>query len=133
MTMEEIEYRTPNGLHDACLLAQSIDYKERTLTFSINFFVGEGESVYKRGTLTIHNLEYCVMEAPEAKNPMGRTSPFYGFPTGADEIQRCGLPDVPSGTFRHSLYMHDWTSFIHFAGTDAEVVPTDLIVRDKSV
>jgi hypothetical protein len=135
MTMEEVEYRTPNGLHDAYLLGLSTDYKAGTLTLDLEWFVGlstdlpEARPEYKPGQLVISGLRYCVIESPE-KGDGTAPDQINGFATGGDEIQRCHLPDVDDGIFRHTIYLGYWTSFIHFAGANAEVFPPSLIVRE---
>ena len=134
--MEEIEHLMPNGLHDAYLLGISTDYKQRTLRLELNWLVGSSAEEthgqrfhYQPGSLLIHGLRYCVVEAP-LHGDGAEPDQINGFETGRDEIERCNLPDVNEDVFRHSLYVGYWTSFIHFAGTSAEVIPAGLIVRE---
>jgi hypothetical protein len=140
MTMEEVEYRTPNGLHDAYLKGFSVDYETATLSLEIEWFVevlqektAEQESIWKRGTLVIKGLEYFVIEPP--RNALKDLSDFapdqmQGYGTTDKEVASKGLPGVSDNAFRHSLYLGYWESFIHFAGTSAEVSPTELLVRE---
>jgi hypothetical protein len=131
MTMKEVEYRTPNGLHDAYLLGLSVDYVKQTLTLDLNWAAclhdgtnREERCVYKQGQLIIRGLKYCVIEAPD-----GEMDQINGFETKAEDIERMRLPDVGSDVFRYSIFVLGWYSSIHFAGDHAEVVPADLIVR----
>lgn len=128
MTMEEVEYRTPNGLHDAYLLGISTNYEDRTLRLDLDWWVGDPEG-YRRGSILISGLRYCVVEAPSRGD--GETpDQINGSETDLDEITRCNLPRVDDGVFRHTIYLGYWESFIHFAGTSAEVFPAELIVRE---
>ena len=134
--MKEIEYRTPNGLHDAYLLGFTVDYRKRVLCLDLNWLVGtpEGETKeqregYKPGTLVVSGLKYCVVEAP-AKGTGDEPDQIAGFETGLTEIERCKLPEVDQDTFRHSIYVGHWEAFIHFAGISADVIPADLMIRE---
>jgi hypothetical protein len=136
MTMQEVEYRTPNGLHDAYLLGLSIDYEERILRLKISWVVSLPQDsaaksglTYRKGELVVSGLKYCVV-GPPVKGDGEAPDQINGFVTGEEEIERCNLPEVDSGIFRHSIYLGYWTSFIHFAGASAEVFPGDLIVRE---
>jgi len=140
MTMEEVEYRTPNGLHDAYVKGFSVDYETATLSLEIEWFVevlkeetAEQKSIWQRGTLVIKGLEYLVIEPP--RNGLRDLNDFapdqmHGYATTSDEVASKGLPDVSGNAFRHSLYLGYWESFIHFAGTSAEVSPAELLVRE---
>ena len=136
MTMKEVEYRTPNGLHDAYLVGLSVNYHERVLRLDLNWLIGtpdgnthQERDGYKVGTLIISGLRYCVVEAP-AQGTGDEPDQIQGFETGSAEIERCHLPDVDGDAFRHSIYVGFWESFVHFAGISAEVTPADLIVRE---
>ena len=135
--MKEVEYRTPNGLHDAYLLGLSVNYRERVLRVDLKWLIGtpggkthEAREGYKAGTLIVSGLRYCVVEAPAQGTGDEPDQIINDFETGLAEIERCNLPDVDEDTFRHSIYLALWESFIHFAGTSAEVIPADLIVRE---
>ena len=140
MTMEEVEWRTPNGLHDAYLRSFSVDYETAILRLEIDWFIevskentSEQESIWRRGTLLIKGLEYFVIEPPRnGLRDFGDYAPdqMLGSATTSDEIASKGLPDVSGNAFRHSLYLGYWESFIHFAGTSAEVSPAELLVRE---
>ncbi len=135
MTMKEIEFRTPNGLHDAYLLGISTDYNKRTLRLDIDWLVAptskkyEERNGYQFGSLFVSGLRYYVVEAPVLGNGESPDQ-INGFETDVDAIERCKLPDVEEGIFRHSIYLGYWESFIHFAGSSAEVHPSNLLVRD---
>jgi hypothetical protein len=136
MTMKEVEYRTPNGLLDSQLLGLSVNYQERVLRLDLNWLIGtpEGNTYeeregYRTDTLTISGLRYCVVEAP-LLGTGDSPDQIQGFETGLAEIERCQLPDVDGDTFRHSIHVGFWESFVHFAGISAELIPADLIVRE---
>ena len=136
MTIQEVLDRTPNGLHDAYLLGISTNYPERTLRLEINWLVGfpegkthEEREGYRLGSLLIRGLRYCVVEAPQLGNGE-EPDQINGSETKPEDIERCKLPDVDDGVFRYSIYLYYWESFIHFAGTSAEVIPADLLARE---
>jgi hypothetical protein len=134
--MKEIELRTPNGLHDAYLLSFVVDYETRTLQLYLNWLVGtpdgeteEAREGYRRGTLTISDLQYFVIEAPGAASGTDAPSAIDGYETRPHDIERCSLPALSELTFRHSIFVNNWNSFIHFAGASAEIDPLNLLVR----
>jgi hypothetical protein len=138
--MSDVLRLTPNGLHDAYLLRLAVDFEQRVLRLDLNWLVGspDGETDeeregFKLGALIIKDLEYCVTEAPAGQGCKGyRDGPSYidGFETRAIDIERCHLPEVSQDTFRHSIFVGEWNSFIHFAGTSAEVEPAALIEQN---
>lgn len=134
MTMKELEYQTPNGLHDADLLGLSVDYVKQTLTLDLNLWIGslDGKTDEERegrreAQIIVRKLKYCIIEPPDRDGAIGEID---GFETPAHDIERLGLSPVGAETFRHSIYVDGWNSFIHFAGDSAELVPADLIVRE---
>jgi hypothetical protein len=137
MTIEEIMYRTPNGLHDAYLLNLDVDYRARTLNLNLNWLIGvpEGKTEeeregYLEGTLVVHGLQYLVIESPVTIRGYEEPSYVDDFVTRPQDIERTSLPSVGEAAFRHSIFVGEWNSFIHFAGTSAEVSPASLIVRE---
>jgi hypothetical protein len=136
MTIEEVLNRTPNGLHDAYLLNISVDYRECVLRINLNWWVGvkseieEVQEAYREGTLIISGLQYFVAESPANGSSMDQPSDIDGFVTRASDVMRVSLPDLSSGASRYSIFVGKWNSFIHFAGTSAEVTPAELIVRE---
>ena len=137
--MEEVAYRTPNGLHDAYLLKLSVDYRERILRLELNWWIGtlEGKTEeeregYQEAPLIVRGLEYLVIEAPAGSGRYsGYAEPSYvdGFVTRPEDILRMNLPTIPEAGFRYSIFVGEWNSFIHFAGHSAEI-PDNLIVRE---
>ncbi|HEV2644763.1 MAG TPA: hypothetical protein VGU46_00205 [Acidobacteriaceae bacterium] len=137
MTMEEIVYRTPNGLHDAYLLNLDANYREQVLRFDLNWFVGipdgsteEEREGFREGTLIVRGLKYLVIESPTKAKGYEEPSHIDGFVTRPEDEIRMSLPSIAEGGFRYSIFIGEWNSFIHFAGTSAEVTPADLIVRE---
>jgi hypothetical protein len=137
MTMEEVAYRTPNGLHDAYLLGLSVDYKERVLRFDLNWWTGDLSSdieevreSWRQGALVIQGFLYLVIESPGEGGAGDEPSYIDGCATRESDIARALLPSIPDNCFRYSIFVGDWNSLIHFAGTSAKVDPNDLIVRE---
>jgi len=139
MTIEETVDRAPNGLHDAYLLGVSIDYGLRTASFRIKWDIGMVNPVqtegHIEGTLSVSGLQYLVIEPPWKDNryeaaTYGYDEPSYidGYVTRDDDVQPLSLPEIPNTASRYSLFVGAWNSFIHFAGTSAEVAPADLLM-----
>lgn len=140
MTMAEVEYRTPNGLHDAYLRGFAVDYEQATLQLEIDWLVSvpeerslRSDSLWTRGSLLISGLEYLVVEPP--RNGLRESKDYapnqvQAYATTDDEIAIKHLPDVSDNAFRHSLYIGYWESFIYIAGASAEVSPAELLVRE---
>jgi hypothetical protein len=137
MTIEDVVHRTQNGLHDAYLLNISIDYRECVLRIDLNWWAGDLHSeieevreAFREGTLIISGLQYFVAESPANGSSVDEPSYIDGFVTRASDVVRVSLPDLKDGASRYSIFVGEWNSFIHFAGTSAEVIPADLIVRE---
>ena len=137
MTIEEVVDQTPNGLHDAYLLKVNVDYRERTLRLDLNWLIGtppgetdEEREGYREGALFVHGLQYLVVESPASVEGYEEPSYIDGFVTRPQDIERTSLPPISKTAFRYSIFVGEWNSFIHFAGTSAEVSPADLIVRE---
>jgi hypothetical protein len=136
MTMKEVEYRTPNGLHDAYLLSFSVDYRESVLRINLNLWTGDLSSeiekvreAYREATFIVTGLRYFVIESPAKGSSVDEPSYIDGFETRDSDITRASLPDLNGEAFRYSLFVGEWNSFIHFAGSSADVLPTDLMVQ----
>jgi len=83
----------------------------------------------------VSGLQYLVIEPPWKDNryeaaTYGYDEPSYidGYVTRDDDVQRLSLPEIPNTASRYSLFVGAWNSFIHFAGTSAEVAPADLLM-----
>jgi hypothetical protein len=136
VTIDEVIFGMPNGFHDAYLLSISVDYRECILRINLNWWTGdlgseieEVREAYREGTFIVTGLQYFVVESPANGSSVDEPSHIDGFTTRTSDVIRASLPDVSSGAFRYSLFVGEWNSFIHFAGTSADVLPTDLIVR----
>jgi|ERR1700733_3301866 hypothetical protein len=136
MTIEEVLHRTQNGLHDAYLLNISVNYRECVLRIDLNWWAGDLHSeieevreAYREGSLIISGLQYFVSESPATAYSPG-ASYIDGYVTRADDVTRMSLPDLSSEASRYSIFVGDWNSCIHFAGTSAEVIPADLLVNE---
>jgi hypothetical protein len=137
MTIEELLSRTPNGVHDAYLLNLDVDYRKAALRLVLKWWIGDLHSEIEEerercqeGTLTVHGLQYLVIESPGAVAGYEEPSYIDGFVTRPQDITRTSLPSIADDAFRYSIFVGDWNSFLHFAGTSAEVTPADLIVRE---
>lgn len=138
MTMEELSRRLPNGLHDAYLLGLSVDYATGILRLELKLDVANDEinhaggedDGFRVGTVLIRGLAYFVIDAPPpiAPGDASRLSYIDGIETREWQIDGSNLPPVCDGVFRYSIFMGDWNSYMHFAGTSAEIEPADLLL-----
>lgn len=116
MNIQELADSLPNGFHDALLHSQEVDYDARTVIFTVDLWIGDIDSetlreAYRSGQLKIKELEYLVIDPPDAS--YDQTSPH--------QIDLCdALPDYPQyksdGSFRARFYSASTNSFIHFSG-----------------
>ncbi len=130
MTFEELDQRFPNGFDDAEITGLSSDYRNRTATLEMNLRGNLPDSpdsqVYRRATLTINGFYYFSIEPPD---------PDHLFHSDASsKITVDGLPEdpqkfplfahlkpaLPQTAFCCRFYVHDWNSFIHIAGKEAQ-------------
>jgi hypothetical protein len=140
LTIDEVISGTPNGFHDAYLLGFSVDYRECSLRIDLNWWTGDlGSEIeevresYREGTFIVTGLRYFVVESPVNGGLVDQPSYIDGFATRASDVIRASLPNVSGEAFRYSIFVGEWNSFIHFAGTSANVFPTDLIVRNTEI
>jgi hypothetical protein len=125
----------PNGFHDAILLGVSVDYRESVLRMNLNWWTGHLDSeieevreAYREGIFIVTGLQYFVVESPAKGSSVDEPSYVDGFKTRDSDIARASLPDLNGEASRYSLFVGEWNSFIHFAGTSADVLPVDLMV-----
>jgi hypothetical protein len=133
MTIEQVVNQAPNGLHDAYLLKLDVDYRERVLRFNLNLWVGNLDSsveqereAFREGNLIVRGLEYLVIESPtnsDGYRAYQGPSHIDGFITRQPDIERVSLPPVPENASRYSIFVGEWNSFMHFAGSSAELDP----------
>ncbi len=127
MTLEELENALPNGLHDAEVQRIAVDYEERKVTLEVAVWVGntsdppERREAYKNGRIQISGLLFLVMEPPD---------PRYPFKTSDLRIDGCDmsknldpelLKSLPGDAFFRSLWVNEWSAFIHIAARDAGI------------
>ncbi|MDB4967904.1 MAG: hypothetical protein JWN44_3593 [Myxococcales bacterium] len=123
MTMESVEELLPNGFHDAVLRRLVVDYASELLSIEVDLWVGdmstERREVYRLGRVTIHGLEFLVID-----NPIHGQAPFVGHLTidggsGHPSTSAAQLPPLRSGSFLYWLFVNEWNAFIRFAGRSA--------------
>jgi len=126
MTLQELEKRLPNGLHDSTINRIAIDYEQRTLTLDIDVWVGdmdgarERREIYKRGQILISGLFFAVMEPPDPKYPFLNSNRLTIDGCDMSKSLSAELMDsLPEGAFFRSLWVNEWNAFIHFAARNA--------------
>jgi hypothetical protein len=128
MTLDDLEYSLPNGLHDAELRGISVDYQQRTMTIDLAVFVGELDAppekreAYRDALVIISGLQFATVESPDSSYPFSQP--------GASRIDACDmsknlepslLKTLPKGAFCRSFFVNEWNAFIHVAGLGAEI------------
>ncbi len=85
----------------------------------------EDPEVYRAAQLTLSQLLFCVMEAPDSKYPYQEEKPLW---IGAGSVENSEAPSstqlpkpLPEGAFVHWFFVNDWNAFIHVAAMDAHL------------
>jgi len=128
MTIEEIEFGLPNGLHDAVLTRINIDYLNRCAKFYIKVNVSDFDSKelaeqYRSGRLDLYGLLFCIIEPPDTRYPYQYTKSLWLISSGSTKPEKSSsvLPQfLPDGVFTHYFFVNDWNSFICVAAMDAQ-------------
>lgn len=129
MTLEELEKRLPNGLHDSRVSRIAIDYDQRKLILDIDVWVGdmnrdarEQRETYKRGQVLISGLVFTVMEPPDPRYPFSTATRL--TIAGCDMSKNLSAElksSLSADTFFRSLWVNEWNAFIHIAAKNAEL------------
>ena len=100
MTVAEIADLFPNGLHDAEVESLHIDHEKRTVTMTVDVWVGsledpgEEREAYRRGTLAFSGMHYCATEGPSTP---------------------------PAAAFTCRFWVDEWNGFVHLAAQDVSL------------
>ena len=130
MTLEELDEKYPNGLNDAEVTSLAIDYRARTATMHLsmrgNLPDSPNSQDYAAATLSIEGFCYISIEPPDADHVSGWNRSGIqvdGFPEDPKQFPLFEhvKSELPVGAFSCRLFVHDWNSFIHIAGQDAEL------------
>jgi hypothetical protein len=126
--IEELERddQLPWGLHDACIERVAIDWMSSPLVIEARVKVDERQTTERRLQITVLDLIYCAMEAPEIDPARGyRPVPPGGLwiDSGAvkDPHPRELLPATPEGAFLQRFFVHDWNRSIVICARDARL------------
>jgi hypothetical protein len=129
MTFDDLDARFPNGFVDAEITEIGLNYETRTATINLNLRTNVADSAsantYQKAILTIRAFYYFSVEPPDSEH---LSSPLHS------KIVVDGLPEdpntfpltvkmtdgIPAAAFCCRFYVHDWNSFIHVAGPEAE-------------
>lgn len=111
--------------HDAVLEDLSVSYAGRRAEFRFRIPVGlhKGDLAYRRGVLTLSDLQFLIIEPPATPyqdvNPAGAWITSDGpLPDPAVQLS-VALPAVPEDSFIHYFFASDWNSFIVIGGRSA--------------
>ena len=129
MTFDDLDARFPNGLVDAELTGIALNYHTRTASMELNLRTNppgtEDADEYRSAILTIRSFYYFSIDPPD---PEHLSSPLHG------KVIVDGLPEdvktfplsaqftdgIIENAFYCRFYVHDWNSFVHIAGPNAE-------------
>ena len=128
MTLEELENTLPNGLRDSEIQSIVIDYIRRTITIKLCVWVGkssdapEMREAYREGLLLISGLQFLAMEAPCDDYPFTESKPLRVDACDMNKnLDSSLLASLSKDAFLRSLFVHEWNSFIHMAGLQADI------------
>jgi hypothetical protein len=130
MTLQDIENKLPNGLHDAQLLWLTLDLARSTLTLEVEVDgsaseTGEEEGEPTRAKITVTGLCYFKLDPPDVLNPYAIGTATL-IDTGDDPVQK-GLVEnevatkLPRGSFLHWIYLNGWNSIMVVGGKEAQL------------
>lgn len=128
MTIDEIEKKLPNGLHDASLEKIQIDYVRQEAKFEIGVNIGtpQDKSEKRRiGILRLDGLQFCVIDPPDPKYPFQDAKGLWLVDSGpiedlkSENLQKKLIEHLPKGAFIRWFFINDWNAFIYIAALDA--------------
>ena len=130
MTLQEIENKLPNGLHDAQLLWLTLDLARSTLTLEVEVDSagpesGDSADNTTRAKIAITGLCYFKLDPPDVLNPYAIGTATL-IDTGNDPVEK-GLVDrevatkLPRGSFLHWIYLNGWNAIMVIGGIDARL------------
>ena len=123
MTLEQLEDKLPNGLHDAEICSITRDFEKETVTMVVNVLVGlPGDSAEKRddtraASITFTDVRLFTIAPPTVLSACGVS----GSISFHAERSKTGLlpaeieSDLQQCNDLYSLYVYDWESYIHIA------------------
>lgn len=129
MNLEALESTLPNGLHDAGILAISVDYPSATASLDLSVNVGTPDGPdpeqHRRGRLTIRGLGCLVFDPPEVRLSPGDSGGLWITTVEPDTPKLSPALEgliraTPQGAFCSRIYVVEWNSFIHLPAQTAE-------------
>ena len=129
MTIEDLANTMPNGFHDAVLLSYSVDLVTGTVRLALNLWVGDLESQdydvrerYRSAEVILSGISYFFIEMPDPRYSYSKPYKLDLCDPDPAVVER--LP-TPKDGFAGRFYSSSTNSFIHFAGTDAQIIYPD--------
>jgi len=130
MTLQEIENKLPNGLHDAQLLWFTLDLARCTLTLEVEVEgsepeTGEAAGDLTRAKITVTGLCYFKLDPPDVLNPYAIGTATL-IDTGDDPVEKGLVEDevaskLPRGSFLHWIYLNGWNAIMVIGGKEARL------------
>jgi hypothetical protein len=126
MTLEELERRLPNGLHDAELTGLHVDYAARRATLDVNIDMSKGgaRSVYEPFRVVFSGLQFLVVDPPD---PRGHYAGVSTIDTGQGQPATSPrpLPALDDDAFLCWIFVNRWNGFVRIAARSAALEPVE--------
>lgn len=128
MTHDDLRHKLA-GLHDAELLALSVDYERGTLELRLNLWVGnldadteEEREAYQPARMVVSGLQFCVIEPPADWSALAGCGPpvIDSVGEGVPPTSDWSFPLEKPAAVMLWIYVSTWNSFIRFAGANVE-------------
>jgi hypothetical protein len=129
MTLDQIENSLPNGFHDARLNKIDINYVSRVAKFELQIDIKrygdqdkKHEEVHRDGIITLNEVLFIVIEAPDPSYPYQKTKGLWIADSGKLESikpQKAIPETLPEGAFTYYFFINDWNAFIYFSAMSA--------------
>ncbi len=125
MTIRDLGQTLPNGFHDAVMNSYSVDLAAGFVRLALNLWVGELSSrdhdereCYKLVEVLLSGVSYFVTDVPDPAYSYSQPHILDLCEPDPNVVER--LP-TPKDGYAGRFYSSTANSFIHFAGTGADI------------
>ena len=126
MTLEQLEERLPNGLHDARIRSITHDYDTRELIIRVEILTGLPDdppatrSAYRDAVISFADVSICHVEPPENERIIGvKGSLWFKYWRTQPGVWPLKLSErFPNEALSYTLYILEWESSIHIVVSD---------------
>ena len=126
MTLEQLEERLPNGLHDAKIRSITHIYETGALIVCVEILTGLPDdpptirSAYRDAVISFTDVSLCHIEQPENERIIGaKGGVWFKYSRTEPGIWPLKLSErFPVEAISYTLYILDWESSIHIVASD---------------